>query len=214
MSYSSRFFLYAPVALVVLIAAGVSFHWSRTATAFEAKLAALKGHEAIPGVTLDWSKAEVSGFPFRIDAVFENFAAHGQGPHGPFRWQSRHFALHGLTYGAQKDVFEAAGVQHLEWTDAADQRHSFSFEAGSLHASAVRNASGLARFDVDAVQLVGQGLTMGRAQFHMRRGADGSTIDMMVSGDVLKGEMGFSAIRSAPCASTRRCMAPRPMPRC
>ena len=82
MKYSSRFFLYAPVALVVILAVCVSVYWSRAAGAFEAQLAALKGHEAIPGVTLDWSKVTVSGFPFRLDAVFDGFSARGQGAHG------------------------------------------------------------------------------------------------------------------------------------
>src|SRR5262245_33092757 len=110
MKYSSRFFLYAPIALVVLLALAVSWQWSRTAHAVEARLAALKGHEALPGVTLDWARADVSGFPFRIDVVFQGLSAHGQGARGPFRWDSERFAVHSLTYGADKDVFEAAGV--------------------------------------------------------------------------------------------------------
>ena len=191
MRYSSRFFLYAPVALVLLIAAGVSLHWWRTAGAFEAKLTALKGHEAMPGVTLDWSKISVSGFPFRLDAVFDGFSAKGDGAHGPFRWESDKVALHRLTYGADRTVFEATGQQRLNWTDAAARPRAFAFQSGSLHASAVRNADGLARFDLDIVQLVAANLSIGRVQFHMRRAAGGKTLDMMVAADVATGDLGF-----------------------
>jgi hypothetical protein len=192
MNYSSRFFLYAPLALVLLIAAAIVLHWWRSAGAFEEKLAAIKGREAMPGITLDWKSVAISGFPFRVDAVFEGFSAHGQGPRGPFRWESEHVALHSLTYGSDRDVFEAAGTQYLSWTDAAERPRSFSFIPGSLHASANRDAEGLNRFDLDIVQLSGQGnLRIGRLQFHARRGEGGKTIDMMVSADAASGDMGF-----------------------
>ena len=197
MNYSSRFFLYAPLAFVLLVAAAISFQWWRVAGAFEEKLAAIKGREAMPGVSLDWSNVTVSGFPFRLDATFENFSAQGEGAHGPFRWQSEHVALHSLTYGADNQVFEAAGSQRLNWVDAAERPRSFAFTPGTLHASAARDAQGLSRFDVDIVQLAGQsGLSIGRAQFHMRRGEDGKSIDMMVSADAATGDMGFYFGRS------------------
>ena len=72
MNYSSRIFLYGPLVIVLTIAAAISFHWWRTTSAFEEKLAAMKGREALPGVTVDWSSVVISGFPFRVDAVFEN----------------------------------------------------------------------------------------------------------------------------------------------
>ena len=75
MNYSSRFWLYAPISTFLLLAAAVMGYWHLVDSAFEKKLAALKGHEAIPGVTLDWDKVEVGGFPFRIDADFTNFRA-------------------------------------------------------------------------------------------------------------------------------------------
>lgn len=196
MRYSSRFFLYAPLALLLALAGLVSLHWWRTADAFEARLAALKGHEAVPGVTLDWSSVTVSGFPFRMDATFDGFVAQGAGAHGPFAWRSEHFALHALTYGAQKTVFEAAGNQHLSWSDAAGAAHSADFLPGSLRASTVRDENGLVRFDADVVQLTAQTLSIGRAQFHMRRGEGGKTIDMMVSADEAKGDMGFAFPKS------------------
>jgi hypothetical protein len=189
MRYSSRFFLYAPLALLLALAGLVSLHWWRTADAFEARLAALKGHEALPGVTLDWSNVTVSGFPFRMDATFDGFVAQGAGAHGPFAWRSEHFALHALTYGARKTVFEAAGNQHLSWNDAAGAAHSAGFLPGSLRASAVRDASGLSRFDLEGIELAGQSgngnLRIGKVQFHMRRDPDGKSIDLMAAADAV-----------------------------
>lgn len=190
MKYSSRFFLYAPFALLLILAALVALHWWRAASALEAKLAALKGREAIAGVTLDWSRATVSGFPFRLDAVFDGFSARGAGPHGPFSWSSDRFAVHALTYGAQKDVFEAAGNQRLTWTGADGAAHDFAFLPGSLRASAVRNESGLVRFDLDIAELSGKGLAIGRAQFHMRRDPDGKSIDLMAEAEMARGDLG------------------------
>lgn len=196
MRYSSRFFLYAPLALLLALAGLVSLHWWRTADAFEARLAALKGHEAVPGVTLDWSNVTVSGFPFRMDATFDGFVAQGAGAHGPFAWRSEHFALHALTYGAQKTVFEAAGNQHLSWSDATGAAYSADFLPGSLRASAVRGAKGLSRFDVEGIELAGKGFSIGQAQFHMRRDPDGKSIDLMAAGDAVKAAGPLGNIRS------------------
>jgi hypothetical protein len=171
-------------------------HWWQAANALDAKLKALKGHEAVPGVTLDWAKATVSGFPFRLDVTFDGFAAHGQGPHGPFAWRSAHFALHALTYGAEKTVFEAAGDQHLSWADPAGAAHSADFLPGSLRASAVRDAGALVRFDVDIVELDGKGFSIGRAQFHMRRDPDGKSLDLMAEADLAKASGPLGAVRN------------------
>lgn len=186
MRYSSRFFLYAPLVLLLALAVLAGAHWWRVADALDTRLKALKGHEAVPGVTLDWSKVTISGFPFRLDLAFDGFSVKGQGAHGPFAWQAGKFAIHALTYGAEKDVFEAAGTQHLAWTGADGAAHRLDFLPGSLRASAVRDGRGLARFDVDIVELDGGDLSIGRAQFHMRRDPDGASIDLMAEGDLVK----------------------------
>ena len=59
-----------------------------------------------------------------------------------------------------------------------------------LRASAVRDAEGLLRFDVDVNELKAQDLTIGRAQFHLRRGDDGNSIDMVAQADQAKGALG------------------------
>jgi hypothetical protein len=185
MQYSSRFWLYAPFAFVLVLAAGVMTQWWLAAGAFEKKLASLKGREAIPGVTLDWSAVTVGGFPFRLDANFAQLQIKGAGAHGPFAWYSEKFALHALTYGRSKIVYEAAGLQALAWTAADGAGHSIPFQSGSLHASSITDASGLARFDLDIVNAVSLGAAAGRFQFHLRR--DGGNLNLMVRADSVTG---------------------------
>jgi hypothetical protein len=183
--YSSRFWLYAPSALFAALAAAVMIHWWMLAGPFEQKLAALKGREAIPGITLDWDKVEVGGFPFRLDANFQNFRVAGAGAHGPFSWRSEKFAMHGLTYGRSQDVYEAAGRQQISWTGPNGESRAASFQSGSMRGSSILGPEGLIRFDLDIAELGGPDFTLTRFQFHMRRDPDGSSLDLMASTDGL-----------------------------
>jgi hypothetical protein len=187
MRYSSRFWLYAPVTAVLILAAAVAIHWWFAAQTFETALAAAKGHEAAPGITLNWTKVAVGGFPFRLDADFENFSVAGAGAHGPFAWTSEGFALHTLTYGRRKTVYEAAGRQHLQWAASDGQIHRADFLPGTLRASSTADARGLARFDLDVVDAVGDGFTARRLQFHMRRDPDGKSLDVMARAEDFTG---------------------------
>lgn len=187
MSYSSRFWLYAPIALFLCIAAAVMAHWWMMAGAFEKKLAAIKGHDAVPGITLDWSSVRVGGFPFRIDADFTDLTAKGAGAHGRFAWQSEKFALHALTYGRSQAIYEAAGKQSLRWTDGNGKSHALSFLPGALRASSVADVHGLLRFDLDIIGVNSPDFLAGRVQFHMRRDPDGTDLDLMAKGEVVKG---------------------------
>jgi hypothetical protein len=182
MNYSSRFWLYAPITLFLLIAAAVMVHWWMVAGAFEKELASLKGREAVPGVTLDWDSVAVGGFPFRLDADFVNFRVTGAGAHGPFAWASGKFALHILTYGLPKAVYEAAGRQSLRWNG----NQAISFLPGSMRGSSILDARGLRRFDLDIVDIGSPAFIAGRFQFHMRRDPDGADLDLMVKADTIK----------------------------
>ncbi|MEO8301000.1 MAG: DUF2125 domain-containing protein [Rhizomicrobium sp.] len=184
MKYSSRFWLYAPTGLFLLLAVAVMVHWWMAAGAFEKKLAALKGREAVPGIILTWATAEVGGFPFRLDANFQNLSVAGAGAHGPFSWRSEKFAMHGLTYGRSQDVYEATGRQQVSWTDATSGHHTASFLSGSMRGSSIQNAQGLRRFDLDIVDLEASDFAAGRFQFHLRR--TGGGLDMMVKIDTLQ----------------------------
>jgi len=187
MKYSSRFWLYAPTLAFLAIAAFVMFHWWTAANAFEKKLAALKGHEAVPGIMLDWSAVTVGGFPFRIDADFTNLSVKGAGAHGPFAWSSEKFALHALTYGRTQDVFEAAGKQQVRWTDASGGDHAAAFLPASFHASAITDGRGLVRGDIDILDAGGKDFIADRLQLHMRRDPDGHDLDLMLRADGFKG---------------------------
>jgi hypothetical protein len=183
MNYSSRFWLYAPTGLFLMLALAAMIHWWISADAFEKKLAALKDRPAIPGVVLDWDKVAVGGFPFRLDADFVNFRIDGAGAHGPFAWHSERFALHALTYGRSQAVYEAAGRQQLSWSDAGGARHAVDFLAASMRASSIRDALGLRRFDLDVLDIGAKSLTIARLQFHMRRDPNGKDLDLMLRAD-------------------------------
>lgn len=183
MNYSSRFWLYAPFCTFLTLAAIAAVHWWIVAGAFEKKLTALKGQQAIPGVTFDWDKADVGGFPFRLDADFVNFRVAGAGAHGPFRWSAEKFALHALTYGRAKSVYEAAGQQKLSWTDGTGATHSISFLPGALRASSIVDGRGLTRADLEIVGMGAKDFTIGRFQLHMRRDPDGADLDLMLKAE-------------------------------
>jgi hypothetical protein len=187
MSYSSRFWLYAPLCLLLALAGWVSWHWWNAAAAFGTKLDALKGREAVPGIVISWQSKTVSGFPFRLDAVFTGFSVKGAGAHGRFEWHSEKFALHALTYEAAKTVFEAAGQQKLAWTGADGAGHTVAFLPGSLHASSVMGRQALALFDLDIADASAKNIAAARFQFHMRRDPDGKDLDLMLEADGVRG---------------------------
>ena len=137
----------------------------------------------MPGVTVRYATRTISGFPFNLDVVFTDFRVSVETGHGPFVWHAENFALHALTYGADKTIFEAAGKQSFSWKDAEGQQHVLPFDAGSLHASAIRNAGGLSRFDLDLVGFGSPALTAAQIQFHIRRAADGKSLDVFADGN-------------------------------
>ena len=184
--YSSRFWLYAPISLFLLLAAAVMIYWWIAAQAFEKKLASLKGHQAVPGITVDWDQVEVGGFPFRMDAAFTNFRVSGAGAHGPFAWTSEKFALHALTYGRKQIVYEAAGRQDVRWTWSNGKAQHATFLPATMRGSSILDRRGLNRFDLDIVGLGDSSFTIGRLQFHMRRDPDGSDLDLMFKTDGLQ----------------------------
>ena len=196
MKYSSRFFLYAPIALFLGIAGWVAAHWWIAAQAMDKKLSEMNGHKAVPGITLSYSSKVISGFPFRLDVVFTGFAIKGAGAHGPFAWTTEKFALHALTYGRTQDIYEAAGQQVLSWTDIGGDRHALKFLPATMRGSAIADPKGLSRFDIDILDAGGtdqDGLqfTVGRAQLHIRRAP---TLDLMLSLD--EAELGLIHIRT------------------
>src|SRR5580658_485362 len=103
MSYSSRFWLYAPLALFLGLAAWAMIHWWSVATALDNRLKAMNGHQAIPGVTVSWTSHTISGFPFRLDVGFSDLQVRAEAPRGLLIYTSDRFAMHALTYGRTQD---------------------------------------------------------------------------------------------------------------
>ena len=185
MKYSSRFFLYAPMALFLAFVLGVSIHWWIVASAFSTRLAAMNGHEIAPGVTLHYASRTISGFPFTLDTVFREMTVKIATPHGPTVWHADKFAMHALTYGREETIFEAAGPQELRWTRGDGSMRTLVFAVGSLHASAIQDGHGLARFDLDLVGFGSKVMTARRLQFHIRRDKD-DTLDLAVMTDDIR----------------------------
>jgi hypothetical protein len=185
MKYSSRFFLYAPLAVFLAIAIAACGLWWREAGALSARLDALKGHEAMPGVTLSYASKSIGGFPFNLDVVFQNLKVTVATPHGPSSWTTEKFALHALTYGREQMIFEAAGRQALSWSDLAGKAHTMPFEVGELHASAIMGERGLSRFDLDCFGFGSPALTAARVQLHARLAPGGRAIDIAAGADAV-----------------------------
>jgi len=186
MKYSSRFFLYAPLAVFLAIAAGASFMWWREASALSARLDAMNGHEAMPGVTMHFASKAVSGFPFNLDVVFEDFRVEIATAHGPSSWRAEKFALHALTYGREQMIFEAAGRQAVAWHDLKKQPHALPFEIGSLHASAVEGERGVSRIDIVLLGLESPALDAGKVEFHARVAPNGRSIEIASAIDAVQ----------------------------
>lgn len=186
MSYSSRFFLYAPLALLLAIGAAAGLYWWHAESRLAARIAAMGTGEAMPGVTVRYGWSGIGGFPFRLDALFGGMRVSVETGHGPATWRAERFALHALTYGRDETIFEAAGRQSIAWTDGRGRPHRLDFEAGATHASVIRDRGGVSRIDLDLVDFGSSALTAERLQLHIRRAPGGDGVDLFASGDKLR----------------------------
>jgi hypothetical protein len=177
MSYSSRFFLYGPFALLLVLGAAAGVNWWFKARALEQRLDAMLHGPAMPGVRVGYRAVSVGGFPFRLEAVFDDFRVEVATARGPLTWRAEHFAFHELTYGRDETIYEAAGRQSVAWGAG----RPFVFQAGALRASAIRDAGGLRQFDLDVVALVSPKLVANHVQFHIRRTA--KSVDVFAAAD-------------------------------
>ena len=186
MRYSSRFFLYAPVAMFVSLTAAVMIYWWIAASALDKQLAAANGREVIPGVKISFTSKTIAGFPFRLDTILENLRIEIATTQGPLVWRTEHFASHALNYGRDQAIYEAAGRQQVSWRDDDGRQHNFTFEPGWIRASSIAAAGKLARFDLDIVEIASPDLGAGRIQFHLRRDPTSDALDLVLSGDTIK----------------------------
>jgi hypothetical protein len=169
MKYSSRFFLYAPLGVFLLLFAIAGVRWWMLASAWSQRLDAMNGHEIMPGVRLLFTGKHISGFPFSLETQLDDLALSAATPRGYTNWISEKFAMHGLTYGRDETIFEAAGHQMLDWAGPDGTRHELRFAVGSLRASAIRAHGELTRFDLDLIGFGSDAFTAQRLQFHARR---------------------------------------------
>lgn len=179
MKYSHRFFLYAPVAAVGVLAAVAAIYWMVTAHAFSKRLDTINGHEIAPGVTLHFESKAIGGFPFRIDAILKDMRIDAATAHGPASWRAEEFALHMLDYSATPVVFEAAGKQVLSWHDTKGAPHNLTFVPGLLRASAATSGGELARFDLELISTADAPIRVSRGEFHLRRAPDTDALDLV-----------------------------------
>jgi hypothetical protein len=182
MNYGSRLYLYAPIALLLVILGVAGLHWWVVARGLEARLDGFQTREAMPGVTVRYGARDVGGFPFRIEVSFRDLRIAVESERGPIVWRAEKFALHGLAYGRDQLVFEAAGAQSLQWRGRDGKLRTLDFQTGATHASAILRRGALSRFDLDIVGFGSRAFTADRLQAHMRRTASGLDIAASASG--------------------------------
>lgn len=185
MRYSSRLYLYAPLILLAVLAVAATLLWESVAGGLETALLRSNVGTIAPGVTLRFAHERVSGFPFNVDAVLDDVTFEVSSAFGPARWHTDRFALHELTFGRAQQIYEAAGAQTLDWSDAGHARHHFVFVPGSLQASAISSHGRLLRFDLDINGIGSREITGARLQLHFRKSPGRDAIDIVMSADDL-----------------------------
>jgi hypothetical protein len=179
LTYSSRFFLYAPLGVFLALCVAASAAWWIKASDLSERLTAVNGHAVMPGVTVSFAAKKIGGFPFNLDTELTGFSVSVATPDGLTRWRSEKFAMHALTYGRDETIFEAAGKQRLEW----DHGRSLDFAVGALRASAILRGHALNRFDLDLIGFGSKAFTAQRLQFHVRQ--DGEALQIFAAADGL-----------------------------
>ncbi|HSC18137.1 MAG TPA: DUF2125 domain-containing protein [Rhizomicrobium sp.] len=192
MRYSNRFFLYAPFAGLLLLAAIAMTSWWLKATALAAHLDAINGHEIMAGVRMSFSEKRIAGFPFRLDTILKKLRVELAEMGRPVVWTSEGFAMHALTYGRVQAILEAAGQQTLSWHDANGGTHNFAFLPGTFRASAILQNGKLIRFDSEVVDLDGADFRAGNMQLHARTRDDGIDLYLKLSNVHIAGGYGGS----------------------
>ncbi|HEY4113188.1 MAG TPA: DUF2125 domain-containing protein [Rhizomicrobium sp.] len=172
MRYSSRFFLYAPIAALLTLAAIAMAHWWIVASALDKRLAAVNGHEIMPGVKISFASKRIAGFPFRLETRLDGLRIEVAEKDGPIVWVTEQFASHALAYGRIQAIFEAAGKQTLAWRDASGRAHTSAFLPGTFRASAILENGELVRFDSQIVDLAGSDFRAAKLEFHFRTNKD------------------------------------------
>jgi hypothetical protein len=189
MSYSSRFYIYGPVSLLLLIVVLYSVFWRVQADTLSARLDRANGGEVIPGIAFTFAAKTVGGYPFRLDAVLSGVTFSHQGAEGETAWRTEELALHAMSYNLDRYIFEVTGLQSFAHPPAAPGNvpRVIYVTPATARASAILSNGKLARFDMDLWEPQAKDATQGadpkrnffagRAQLHLLWRPD-DTIDV------------------------------------
>ncbi len=167
-----RFFVYGPLAALLLLAAGVSAYWFVTAGQIRAELERLDGGEILPGVTLQFAAMNISGFPFRFDIVLGGVTLAASVQDGSWVWRSERIALYAQGYGRAPYVMEADGLQTISWpADEGGPQNILQMTSGITRASVLIENGRLQRFDIDILNAEAQDASLDAAPMRTFRAA-------------------------------------------
>jgi len=175
---TSRFFIYGPVAVLLLLAFAYCAYWFVSAGRIAAELERLDGNEIVPGVMLQFAAMDISGFPFRFDVLLGGVTLAARGQDGERAWRSERIALHAMSYGRALYVLEADGLQSFSWPGEEDApQNILHMTSGITRASALIEEGRLERFDIDILNAEGRDaalnavpmrkFSVARAQLHL-----------------------------------------------
>jgi hypothetical protein len=194
MSYSNRIFFYGPVGLLLMIVVLYSVFWRVQADTLAARLDRANGGEVIPGIVFAFAEKSVGGFPFRIDVILSGVTFSHQAPEGETAWRTEKLAVHRLSYGQNRYIFETSGLQSIAQPPLkpGSVPRVLYLTPGLSQASAILAGDKLARFDLDMVEPQAKDATLGadpkrtataaRAQLHLLARPDNS-IDVAIEID-------------------------------
>lgn len=204
MSYSSRIFIYGPVSLLLLIIILYSVYWRVQADTLSARLDRANGGEIVPGLVFAFAEKSIGGYPFQLDVVLSGVTFVHHAPEGETAWSTEKLALHSLSYGPDRYIFEVTGLQSFSappLLPGSVPRMTVVTPA-LARASAMLSRGRLARFDLDLWEPQGKDVTQGanpersfsadRAQLHLLSRPD-NTIDVAMRIDNARLGAGYTA---------------------
>src|SRR5579864_8820324 len=207
MSYSNRIFIYGPVCLLLLVVVLYSVYWRVQADTLSARLDRANGGEVIPGLVIAYSDKSVGGFPFRLDVVLSGVSFAHRSADGETGWRTDKLAIHTLSYGRDRYIFEVTGLQSFVQPPAAPglAPRAIFVTPAIARASAILRDGRLARFDLDLWGPQEKDATEGadpqrtvtaeRAQLHLLARAD-NTIDVAMRIDNAHIGTGYASAES------------------
>jgi len=207
MSYSNRIFIYGPVGLLLLIVILYSVYWRVEADTLSARLDRANGGEVIPGLVFAFAEKSIGGFPFRLDVVLSGVSFAYRSGDGETGWRTDKLAIHTLSYGRDRYIFEVTGLQSFIRPPIAPGMppRAILVTPALARASAIVRDGSLARFDLDlwgpqekdATESADpqRTITAERAQLHLLSRAD-KAIDVAMKIDNLRIGAGYASSES------------------